>query len=122
MGAGVRDFETGEVVGVGCIVDSCRQCASCREGLEQYCEVGMTGTYGGRDKVTGGPTFGGYSSSIIVDRRYVLRIPAGMDLAATAPLLCAGITLYSPLRHWQAGPGKGKGGAIGLGGLGHTWG
>ena len=118
VGAGVRDFTAGELVGVGCIVDSCRECASCKEGLQQYCEVGMTGTYGGRDKVIGGPTFGGYSSSIIVDRRYVLRIPAGMDLAATAPLLCAGITLYSPLRHWQAGPGK-KVGIIGLGGLGH---
>ena len=118
VGAGVRDFKVGELVGVGCIVDSCRQCGSCREGLEQYCEVGMTGTYGGRDKVIGGPTFGGYCTSILVDRRYVLRIPPGMDLAATAPLLCAGITLYSPLRHWQAGPGK-KVGIIGLGGLGH---
>jgi alcohol dehydrogenase (NADP+) len=118
VGKNVSDFKVGDQVGVGCIVDSCRHCASCREGLEQYCEVGMTGTYGGTEKVIGGPTFGGYSSSIIVDRGYVLRIPAGMNLAATAPLLCAGITMYSPLRHWKAGPGK-KVGIIGLGGLGH---
>ena len=118
VGADVRDFKVGDQVGVGCIVDSCRDCASCREGLEQYCEIGMTGTYGGTEKVIGGPTFGGYSRSIIVDRRYVLNIPKGMNLAATAPLLCAGITMYSPLRHWQAGPGK-KVGIIGLGGLGH---
>jgi uncharacterized zinc-type alcohol dehydrogenase-like protein len=118
VGANVRDFKVGDQVGVGCIVDSCRTCASCQEGLEQYCEVGMTGTYGGTDKVIGGPTFGGYSNSIIVDRGYVLRIPEGMDLASTAPLLCAGITMYSPLRHWRAGPGK-KVGIIGLGGLGH---
>jgi uncharacterized zinc-type alcohol dehydrogenase-like protein len=118
VGANVRDFKVGDQVGVGCIVDSCRQCASCKEGLEQYCEAGMTGTYGGTDKVIGGQTFGGYSNSIVVDRGYVLRIPTGMDLASSAPLLCAGITLYSPLRHWGAGPGK-KVGIIGLGGLGH---
>jgi alcohol dehydrogenase (NADP+) len=118
VGSQVRDFKVGEHVGIGCIVDSCRTCASCKEGLEQYCEVGMTGTYGGTEKVIGGPTYGGYSDSIIVDRHYVLRIPAGMELASAAPLLCAGITLYSPLRHWQAGPGK-KVGIIGLGGLGH---
>jgi uncharacterized zinc-type alcohol dehydrogenase-like protein len=118
VGSNVRDFKVGDLVGVGCIVDSCRECASCREGLQNYCEKGMTGTYGGTDKVTGGPTFGGYSSAIIVDRGYVLRIPAGMNLAATAPLLCAGITMYSPLRHWRAGPGM-KVGIIGLGGLGH---
>jgi uncharacterized zinc-type alcohol dehydrogenase-like protein len=118
IGSQVRDFKVGEQVGVGCIVDSCRTCASCREGLEQYCEVGMTGTYGGTEKVIGGPTYGGYSDSIIVDRAYVLRIPPGMELSSTAPLLCAGITLYSPLRHWHAGPGK-KVGIVGLGGLGH---
>ena len=118
VGADVHDFKVGDQVGVGCIVDSCRTCASCKDGLEQYCEVGMTGTYGGTDKVIGGPTFGGYSNSITVDRGYVLRIPEGMNLAATAPLLCAGITMYSPLRHWGAGPGK-KVGIIGLGGLGH---
>jgi alcohol dehydrogenase (NADP+) len=118
VGSQVRDFKVGEQVGVGCIVDSCRTCASCKEGLEQYCEVGMTGTYGGTEKVIGGPTYGGYSDSIIVDRAYVLRIPPGMELSSTAPLLCAGITLYSPLRHWNAGPGK-KVGIVGLGGLGH---
>ncbi|MBW4049763.1 MAG: NAD(P)-dependent alcohol dehydrogenase, partial [Proteobacteria bacterium] len=88
------------------------------EGLEQYCENGQVGTYGGTEPVIGGPTFGGYSNSIVVDQSFVLRIPQGMELAATAPLLCAGITLYSPLRHWGAGPGK-KVGIIGLGGLGH---
>jgi alcohol dehydrogenase (NADP+) len=118
IGSQVRDFKVGEQVGVGCIVDSCRTCASCREGLEQYCEVGMTGTYGGTEKIIGGPTYGGYSDSVIVDRAYVLRIPPGMELSSTAPLLCAGITLYSPLRHWHAGPGK-KVGIVGLGGLGH---
>jgi alcohol dehydrogenase (NADP+) len=118
LGSEVKDFKIGDQVGVGCMVDSCRQCASCKEGLEQYCEVGMTGTYGGTEKVIGGPTFGGYSGSITVDRHFVLRIPKGMDLAATAPLLCAGITMYSPLRHWGAQAGK-KVGIIGLGGLGH---
>jgi uncharacterized zinc-type alcohol dehydrogenase-like protein len=118
VGAQVRDFKVGDEVGIGCIVDSCRACASCKEGLEQYCEVGMTGTYGGTEKVIGGPTYGGYSDSIVVDRSYVLRIPKGMELASAAPLLCAGITMYSPLRHWQVGPGK-KVGIIGLGGLGH---
>jgi alcohol dehydrogenase (NADP+) len=118
LGSEVKDFKIGDQVGVGCMVDSCRQCASCKEGLEQYCEVGMTGTYGGTEKVIGGPTFGGYSDSITVDRHFVLRIPKGMDLAATAPLLCAGITMYSPLRHWGAQAGK-KVGIIGLGGLGH---
>jgi uncharacterized zinc-type alcohol dehydrogenase-like protein len=118
LGAEVKDFKIGDQVGVGCMVDSCRQCASCKEGLEQYCEVGMTGTYGGTEKVIGGQTFGGYSDSITVDRHFVLRIPKGMDLAATAPLLCAGITMYSPLRHWGAQVGK-KVGIIGLGGLGH---
>jgi uncharacterized zinc-type alcohol dehydrogenase-like protein len=118
LGAAVTNFKIGDQVGVGCMVDSCRTCASCKEGLEQYCEVGNTGTYAGTEKVIGGPTFGGYSESIIVDRHFVLRIPKGMDLAATAPLLCAGITLYSPLRHWGAKAGK-KVGIIGLGGLGH---
>jgi len=118
VGAGVSKFKVGDTVGVGCMVDSCQNCAACREGLEQYCEVGQTGTYGGTEKVIGGPTFGGYSNTIVVDENFVLRIPAGMDLAATAPLLCAGITLYSPLRHWGAGPGK-KVGIVGLGGLGH---
>jgi uncharacterized zinc-type alcohol dehydrogenase-like protein len=118
LGSAVDDFKLGDHVGVGCLVDSCRTCASCKQGLEQYCEVGNTGTYAGTEKVIGGPTFGGYSDSIIVDRAFVLRVPKGMDLSATAPLLCAGITMYSPLRHWGATAGK-KVGIIGLGGLGH---
>ncbi len=118
VGEEVRKFAVGDQVGVGCMVDSCRSCDACRQGLEQYCRVGNTGTYMGTEKVIGGPTFGGYSNSIIVDQDFVLRIPDGMDLASTAPLLCAGITLYSPLRHWGAGPGK-KVGIVGLGGLGH---
>jgi uncharacterized zinc-type alcohol dehydrogenase-like protein len=118
VGSAVKDLVPGDQVGVGCMVDSCRSCASCKQGLEQYCEVGNTGTYGGTEKVIGGPTFGGYSDSIVVDRHFVLTIPQGMDLAATAPLLCAGITMYSPLRHWDTKAGK-KVGIIGLGGLGH---
>jgi uncharacterized zinc-type alcohol dehydrogenase-like protein len=118
IGANVTKFKVGDTVGVGCLVDSCQTCASCREGLEQYCENGFTGTYGGEEKVIGGPTHGGYSDSIVVTQNFVLRIPEGMDLAGAAPLLCAGITTYSPLRHWGAGPGK-KVGVIGLGGLGH---
>jgi alcohol dehydrogenase (NADP+) len=118
VGSQVTKYKLGDHVGVGCIVDSCRRCPACREGLEQYCEVGMTGTYGGTEQVIGGPTYGGYSDNIVVDQAYLLRIPDGMDLASAAPLLCAGITLYSPLRHWGAGPSK-KVGIVGLGGLGH---
>jgi len=118
VGSAVQEFRIGDQVGVGCLVDSCRTCGACKQGLEQYCEVGVTGTYGGTDTVIGGPTFGGYSNSIVVDKHFVLRIPPGMNLASAAPLLCAGITMYSPLRHWGAGPGK-KIGIIGLGGLGH---
>jgi uncharacterized zinc-type alcohol dehydrogenase-like protein len=119
VGAGVTKHKVGDLVGVGCLIDSCRTCPSCQEGLQQYCDAGMTGgTYGGTDKVTGAPTKGGYSDRIVVDENYVLRIPANLDPAAAAPLLCAGITLYSPLRHWGAGPGK-KVGIVGLGGLGH---
>ena len=118
VGSGVTNFKPGDKVGVGCLVDSCQTCASCNEGLQQYCDNGFTLTYNSPEKVIGGRTFGGYSDSIIVDKGFVLRIPEGMDLAATAPLLCAGITTYSPLRHWKAGPGK-KVGIIGLGGLGH---
>lgn len=118
IGDEVAGFKIGDKVGVGCIVDSCRKCPACKEGLQQYCQVGMVGTYGGVEPVIGGPTYGGYSDSIVVDQGYVLRIPEGMALASAAPLLCAGITLYSPLRHWGAGPGK-KVGIVGLGGLGH---
>jgi uncharacterized zinc-type alcohol dehydrogenase-like protein len=118
VGAHVHKFKVGDTVGVGCMVDSCRECQYCQEGLEQYCEPGMTGTYGSPDKYLGTQTYGGYSESIVVDENYVLSIPENLDLAATAPLLCAGITTYSPLKHWNVGPGK-KVGIVGIGGLGH---
>jgi uncharacterized zinc-type alcohol dehydrogenase-like protein len=117
-GAGVTRFKAGDPVGVGCIVDSCQHCAECSEGQEQFCENGMTGTYGGLEKETGRPTAGGYADTIVVNEKFVLRVPQGLDPAAAAPLLCAGITTYSPLRHWGVGPGK-KVGVVGLGGLGH---
>jgi alcohol dehydrogenase (NADP+) len=117
VGPQVTKYAVGDRVGVGCFVDSCRECSSCLAGLEQYCKGGMIGTYNavGRD---GLPTLGGYSGAIVVDENYVLRIPDALPLDAAAPLLCAGITLYSPLRHWNAGPGK-RIAVIGLGGLGH---
>ena len=117
-GRAVTRFREGDLAGVGCLVDSCRTCPSCLEGLEQYCENTMTLTYNSPDPHTGGVTYGGYSESIVVDEAFTLRIPERLDLAATAPLLCAGITTYSPLRHWQVGPGQ-KVGIVGLGGLGH---
>ena len=117
-GSDVTRWKAGDMVGVGCMVDSCRTCPSCEDGLEQYCEAGMTGTYGGVEKQTGLPTQGGYSNAIVVDDRYVLRIPDGMDPAGAAPLLCAGITTFSPLRHWKVGPGS-RVGVVGIGGLGH---
>lgn len=121
IGNEVSQFKVGDVVGVGCMVDSCRHCDSCLEGLEQYCENGFTGTYGGSDKIGGtsySKTLGGYSNVITVDEHFVLRIPKNLDPAGAAPLLCAGITTYSPLYHWKVGPGQ-KVGIIGLGGLGH---
>ena len=118
VGSDVTKFKVGDLVGVGCMVDSCRKCPNCTEGLEQYCDIGNVQTYGGIEKQTGKPTNGGYSKSITVYEGFVLKIPEGMDLAATAPLLCAGITTWSPLRHWKVGPGQ-KVGIIGLGGLGH---
>jgi uncharacterized zinc-type alcohol dehydrogenase-like protein len=118
VGAEVSKFKAGDLVAVGCLVDSCQHCASCAEGLEQYCENGFTGTYGGVEKETGQPTRGGYSDKIVVTEEFVLRVPEGMDPAAAAPLLCAGITTWSPLRHWKVGPGQ-KVGVVGLGGLGH---
>ena len=120
VGAEVSQFKVGDLAGVGCMVDSCRHCPSCTAGLEQYCEDGgFTGTYAAPDKKTPGMfTYGGYSKSIVVDQGFVLRVPAGLELAAVAPLLCAGITTYSPLRHWKVGPGS-KVGIVGLGGLGH---
>jgi uncharacterized zinc-type alcohol dehydrogenase-like protein len=118
VGSQVTKFKPGDLSAVGCMVDSCRTCAHCRAGLEQYCLSFPVFTYNGNDKHLGGPTFGGYSTSIVVDEAFGLRVPAGLDLAATAPLLCAGITTYSPLRHWQVGPNQ-KVGIVGLGGLGH---
>src|SRR6478672_3001277 len=119
VGAGVTDFAIGDRVGVGCMVDSCRECDSCLDGLEQYCENGMTGTYGGKDSRNGDViTQGGYSSSVVVDRRYVVRVPANLDPAAVAPLLCAGVTTFSPLRHFDVEEGDVVG-VVGLGGLGH---
>ncbi len=117
VGSNVKKFKLGDRVGVGCFVDSCRTCASCTSGLEQFCSQGMVGTYNGTEK-DGSPTYGGYSSQIVVDEKYVLRIPESIPMDAAAPLLCAGITTYSPLKHWNAGPGK-KVAVIGLGGLGH---
>jgi uncharacterized zinc-type alcohol dehydrogenase-like protein len=117
-GTGVKKFKEGDLVAVGCMVDSCRHCPSCLEGLEQYCENGMVLTYNSPDNHLGGVTYGGYSDSIVVDEKYVLRVPPKLDLAGTAPLLCAGITTYSPLRHWNVGKEK-KMGIVGLGGLGH---
>ena len=118
VGAAVKQFAVGDTVGVGCMVDSCQHCASCDEGLEQYCENGFVGTYNGAEKHIGGTTFGGYASDIVVSEKFVLRIPANLDLAAAAPLLCAGITTFSPLRHWGVSTGQ-KVGIVGLGGLGH---
>jgi uncharacterized zinc-type alcohol dehydrogenase-like protein len=118
VGSTVTKFTVGDLVGVGCMVDSCRTCEACRRGLEQYCEPGATYTYNSVDPHLGGPTFGGYSERVTVDEAFVLRISDRVDLAAAAPLLCAGITTYSPLRHWNVGPGQ-KVGIVGLGGLGH---
>jgi alcohol dehydrogenase (NADP+) len=118
VGPGVTKFKEGDLAGVGCMVDSCRHCSACKEGLEQYCEVGTTFTYNSPDKHLGGMTYGGYSERVVVDENYVLHIPKNLDPAASAPLLCAGITTYSPLHHWGVGQGQ-KVGIVGLGGLGH---
>ncbi len=118
VGSAVTRFKAGDVAAVGCMVGSCRSCGNCSEGLEQYCDVGFVGTYNGPDAQSGGHTFGGYSTHVVVDQHFVLKVPANLDLAGAAPLLCAGITTYSPLRHWGAGKGK-KVGIVGLGGLGH---
>jgi len=117
-GAKVRKFKEGDIAGIGCLVDSCRSCENCEEHLEQFCENGAVFTYNSADKHSGGTTFGGYSDSIVVDEAFVLRIPENLDLASAAPLLCAGITTYSPLRHHRVTPGQ-KVGIVGLGGLGH---
>lgn len=117
-GKNVSNFKEGDLVGVGCMVDSCQECDSCKEDLEQFCEQGMVGTYNGKDKHLGGHTFGGYSTSIVVDKNFVLTIPDTIDEKGAAPLLCAGITTWSPLRAWNVKKGD-KVGVIGLGGLGH---
>jgi alcohol dehydrogenase (NADP+) len=118
VGAEVTRFSKGDLVGVGCMVDSCRRCPDCREGLEQFCQNTLTLTYNSPDPILGGPTHGGYSNQIVVDEHFVLRVSEKLDPAAAAPLLCAGITTYSPLRHWQVGAGQ-RVGVVGLGGLGH---
>lgn len=116
-GSAVTKFKAGDLAGVGCLVDSDRTCPNCQAGLEQFCP-GMVLTYNFPDRNLGGVTYGGYSESIVVDENFVLRIPENLDLAGAAPLLCAGITTYSPLRHWGVASGK-KVGVVGLGGLGH---
>ncbi len=118
VGDQVTNFSVGDTVGVGCMVDSCRSCSACEHGLEQYCRNGMVVTYNGRDRHDGSLTFGGYSESIVVSERFVVRVPEALDPAAAAPLLCAGITTYSPLRHYGVKPGH-KVGVVGMGGLGH---
>ncbi|MET0546691.1 MAG: NAD(P)-dependent alcohol dehydrogenase [Caulobacterales bacterium] len=118
IGDSVSKHKVGDLVGIGCLVDSCRVCAPCQEGEEQFCEKGGTGTYMGIEKQTGQPTNGGYSKAIVVDQDFVLRVPSKLKPEEAAPLLCAGITTYSPLRHWKVGPGQ-KVGVVGLGGLGH---
>lgn len=118
VGTGVTKFAAGDRVAVGCLVDSCLACEQCVDHQEQYCEKRATGTYNSRDRIDGSPTYGGYSVSIIVREEFVLRVPEALDLARAAPLLCAGITTYSPLKHWKVGPGI-KVGVVGLGGLGH---
>lgn len=117
VGSKVTKYKVGDKAGVGCFVDSCRTCPECRQGLEQYCSVATIWTYNARDK-QGAPTYGGYADRIVVDENYVLRMPENLPLEACAPLLCAGITCYSPLKHWNAGPGK-KVAIVGMGGLGH---
>lgn len=118
VGAGVRGFKTGDIVGVGCMVDSCRQCDPCHRHMEQFCARGCAYTYNSTEMDRRTPTYGGYSAHIVVDESFVLRVPAGLDPAAAAPLLCAGITTYSPLRQWNCKQGA-RVGVVGLGGLGH---
>jgi len=118
VGREVKKLRPGELAGVGCLVDSCRSCPSCRRDLEQFCQQGPAWTYNGTEMDRKTPTFGGYSTEVVVAEHFVLRVPPGLDPAAAAPLLCAGITTWSPLRHWKAGKGT-RVGVVGLGGLGH---
>ena len=119
VGSSVTRYKKGDHVAVGCMVDSCQQCDQCRKGEEQLCREGITQTYNSRDRISCEPTYGGYSKHLIVREEFVLRVPDGLDLSRAAPLLCAGVTTYSPLRTWNVGPGS-RVGVIGLGGLGHT--
>ena len=118
VGAEVKNFKVGDIAGVGCFVDSCRQCQNCKDGIEQYCEGGMTGTYNSYERGTKNPTYGGYSTQIVVDQKYTLKVSDKLPLSGVAPLLCAGITTYSPLRYLKVGKGH-KVAVLGLGGLGH---
>ncbi|WP_417431416.1 NAD(P)-dependent alcohol dehydrogenase [Halpernia sp.] len=118
IGSDVTNFKVGDLAAVGCLVDSCRECENCKQDLEQYCLNGMVGTYNGHDKHLNQQTFGGYSEKVVVDKNYVLKVPENLDLAAVAPLLCAGITTYSPLKHWNVNENS-KVAVVGLGGLGH---
>ncbi|WP_214226730.1 NAD(P)-dependent alcohol dehydrogenase [Pedobacter sp. B4-66] len=118
VGSEVSKFKVGDLAAVGCLVDSCRECSSCKQDLEQYCIPGFTGTYNSKDKHLGTRTYGGYSEKVVVDEHFVLKVPQNLDPAATAPLLCAGITTWSPLRHWKVGKGSNVA-VVGLGGLGH---
>ena len=118
VGSGVTKYKVGDHVPVGCMVDSCLSCDQCHQGEEQFCREGMVGTYSGQDRISGELTQGGYSKHIVVREEFVLRVPKGLDLAKCAPILCAGITTYSPLRTWNVGPGS-RVAVIGLGGLGH---
>ena len=118
VGTGVTKFKAGDIAGVGCFVDSCRECDPCRRGREQFCLAGTAFTYNSTEMDRKTPTYGGYSAEVVVKERYTLKIPSGLDLAAAAPLLCAGITTYSPLREWKCAPGT-RVGVVGLGGLGH---
>lgn len=118
IGSEVSKFKVGDLAAIGCIVDSCGKCSHCHEGEEQFCEAGWTVVFNSPDKISGGMTYGGFSEQIVADADYVLKMSDKVDLAASAPVLCAGITVYSPLKHWKVGPGK-KVGIIGIGGLGH---
>jgi uncharacterized zinc-type alcohol dehydrogenase-like protein len=118
VGSDVTKFKVGDLAAVGCLVDSCRTCESCKQDLEQYCLNGFTGTYNGKDLILGGHTFGGYSEKVVVTEHFVLKVPDNLELAAVAPLLCAGITTWSPLKHWKVKEGS-KVAVVGLGGLGH---
>lgn len=118
IGAAVRNFKIGDRIGVGVFIDSCRSCENCKKGLQQYCLEGMTGTYNGFERNSQNIAFGGYSNKFVINEDYAVKVPANLDRAGVAPLLCAGITLYSPIKHWKVGPGS-KVAVMGLGGLGH---